>query len=528
MDVLMSQIKRDSTEFLENKKNQLALIGELENLFRQADEQGDENSRSRHQKKNKWLARERVRRLLDSGSPFLELLPLAGYGQASSSVGASLVAGIGYVCGRACLISANVPTIKGGAINAATLLKMKRLARIAEDNLLPVISLVESAGADLPNQSDIYNFGGAEFRDLTRRSKLGLPSIAVVFGSSTAGGAYIPGMSDYTIMVENQARVYLAGPPLVKMALGETIDEETLGGARMHATTSGVCDVLATSEADALIKTRNIVENWKPDTECLKKYDEPLYPIDDLLGIISSDLRKTFEMREVIARLVDGSQFFEFKPLFGETLVTGFGTLWGERIGVIANNGVITSECAQKGSQFIQLCNQQNTPLLFLQNITGFMVGVEEERKGVIKHGAKLINAVSNSSVPALTVIVGASYGAGNYGMNGLAFEPRFLFTYPGSKLAVMGPEQLTGVMDIINAEKLKGASAEDIAKVKNQSDQLKTKISNESHAFYGSGRCWDDGVIDPRLTRSVLGFCLKIVGRRPVLEDQRFGVFRM
>ncbi|MCB0365998.1 MAG: methylcrotonoyl-CoA carboxylase, partial [Bdellovibrionales bacterium] len=458
----------------------------------------------------------------------------AGLGQKGVAPGASVVGGIGLVSGRESLIVANVPTIKGGAINAFTLLKMQRLAVIARENRLPTVFLVESAGADLPNQADIYNYGGAQFREITRRSKLGIPSVSVVFGSSTAGGAYIPGMSDYVIMVDKQAKVYLAGPPLVKMAINEEVDDETLGGAKMHATQSGVADYLAQNEDDGLALAREIVGLFKvrQPKGVEQKVQEPIYEADEILGLVSADVRQPFEVRELIARIVDGSRFSEFKPLYGGTLVTAFAQIFGMPVGILANNGVLQSAAAEKGAQFIQLCDQQKVPLLFLQNITGFMVGTEAEHGGIIKNGAKLINAVANARVPAITVLVGASYGAGNYGMCGLAYEPRFLFSYPNARLAVMGPDQLAGVMELLQKEKAAKMPPDKAEQLKAQTEALRQKVEMESTAQFATGRVWDDGIIDPRHTRPVLGICLNLLYCED--EDEKpkdqlaYGVFRM
>lgn len=533
MEVYRSRLNTQSRTYQDNYQKMLDLVVGLQDSLRQALSQGDEVYTEKHRAQGKLLARDRVAKLLDPESPFLELMPLAGLGHKGVSPGASLVAGIGLVSGKECLIVANVPTIKGGAINPYTLLKMKRLAVIARENHLPTIYLVESAGADLPHQAEIYNYGGAEFREITRRSRLGIPSVAVVFGSSTAGGAYIPGMSDYVIMVDKQAKVYLAGPPLVKMAINEKVDDETLGGARMHATVSGVADYLAHDEEDGLAMAREVVEllpgPCSPSE--LGANCDPVYEADEILGLVSADVRQPFEVRELLARVVDGSRFSEFKPLYGQTLVTAFAYIYGMQVGVLGNNGVLDSEAAEKGAQFIQLCDQKNIPLLFLQNITGFMVGKEAEHGGIIKNGAKLINAVSNASVPAITILAGASFGAGNYGMCGLAYEPRFLFTYPNARLAVMGADQLVGVMELLQKEKAKQLSEEQLKKMKDQTEALRQKVEAESLAQFATGRVWDDGIIDPRQTRPILGLCLSLIVeeiKKEKPKDAAYGVFRM
>jgi len=477
------------------------------------------------------LPRERVELLLDRDSYFLELCALAGKDVPGHMPGASMIGGIGKVSGVECLITASESTVKGGAISEMSAWKSGRLSDIAEHNRLPSISMIESAGADLPNQSKIFVPGGRGFRDLTRRSEQKIPTICLVFGSSTAGGAYIPGMSDYVVMVEKQAQVYLAGPPLVKMATGEDTDHEELGGAEMHSRISGVSDYLARDERDAIRLGREIVAhlNWQKGAHPLPRpIEEPRYSAEELLGIASPDVKVPFDQREVIARIVDGSRFSEFKPLYGSTLVCGWAHLHGFPVGILANNGVLLSESSQKGAQFIELCNQSDVPLLFLQNITGFMVGKKVEQEGIIKHGAKLINAVSNSTVPAITIMTGASYGAGNYAMCGRAYEPRFLFTWPNHRIAVMGGKQLAGVLDIIqreSAQKRNEAVDEDRLNVMKQ--MVEGQIDFESNAFYATARLWDDGVIDPRDTRTVIGISLSAAYNAPVVGTTSWGVFR-
>jgi acetyl-CoA carboxylase carboxyltransferase component len=484
----------------------------------------------RHKAKGKLLPRERVEAMLDVGSYFLEIAPLAGYGMEGEVPGAGLIGGIGLVEGRECLIIANEATAKGGATGEPGLLKNARLADIARENHLPVILLVEAAGADLPQQSKVFVPGGRGFREITRRSKLRIPTISVVFGPSTAGGAYLPGMSDYVIMVRKQASVYLAGPPLVKMATGETSDEESLGGADMHARTSGLADYLANSELDAIRIAREIVGHFnlpKPPVETAA-VEDPVYAADELLGIPSADPRVPFEAREVIARIVDGSRFLEFKANYGTTLVTGFAHVHGFPVGILANNGVLMSESAAKGAQFIALANQQNIPLIFLQNITGFMVGRAHEEQGIIRNGAKLINAVSNSTVPAITIMIGGSYGAGNYAMCGRAYEPRFLFTWPNHRIAVMGPQQLAGVMDLVKRETAaRQRIAIDEDQLNAQKQALEARITRESDPYFATARLWDDGIIDPRDTRTVLGISLSAALNRPVEGTMEWGVFR-
>ncbi|HVP00014.1 MAG TPA: carboxyl transferase domain-containing protein [Bryobacteraceae bacterium] len=484
----------------------------------------------RHKAKGKLLPRERIEALLDEGSYFLEIAPLAGFGMDGEVPGAGIIGGIGLVEGRECLIIANEATAKGGATGEPGLLKNARLADIARENHLPSILLVEAAGADLPQQAKVFVPGGRGFRELTRRSKMRIPTISVVFGPSTAGGAYLPGMSDYVVMVRNRASVYLAGPPLVKMATGEISDEESLGGAEMHSRVSGLSDYLAESELDAIRIAREIVSHFhlpKPSAE-IAPVEEPIYSSDELLGIASADPRVPFEAREVIARIVDGSHFSEFKANYGTTLVTGFARVHGFSVGILANNGVLMSESAAKGAQFIALANQQNIPLLFLQNITGFMVGRSYEEKGIIRNGSKLINAVSNSTVPAITIMMGGSYGAGNYAMCGRAYEPRFLFTWPNHRIAVMGPQQLSGVMDLIKRDAAaRQGTAVDEAQLTAQKKGLEDQITKESDPYFATARLWDDGIIDPRDTRTIVAISLSAALNRPVEGTMEWGVFR-
>jgi acetyl-CoA carboxylase carboxyltransferase component len=515
------------------RTNYAANLSAVENLkaeLARSTKGGGEQYIKRHLARGRLLPRERIEMLLDEGSYFLEIAPLAGIGMQNEFVGAGVVGGIGLVSGRECIIIANEATVKGGAVSEIGQLKNRRLSDVGTENRLPSISLVESAGADLPVQAKIFVPGGRGFREITRRSKMRIPSISVVFGNSTAGGAYLPGMSDYVIMVKNQAQVFLGGPPLVKMATGEIVDEESLGGAEMHSRISGLSDYLAEDELDGLRIARDIVSHYsgplpKPN---LKPVEEPLYPADELLGVASADVRVPFEAREVIARIVDGSKFDEFKAKYGTTLVTGFAYIHGFSVGILANNGVLMSESAGKGAQFIHLCNQQNIPLVFLQNITGFMVGRTYEEQGIIRNGAKLINAVSNSTVPAITIMIGSSYGAGNYAMCGRAYDPRFLFTWPNHRIAVMGPQQLSGVMDIIKREALnKQGLPIDEEKLVASKLALEAQIEAESDPYFATARLWDDGIIDPRDTRTVLAISLSAAYNRPVEGTMAWGVFR-
>ncbi|GAA3821086.1 carboxyl transferase domain-containing protein [Nocardioides panacisoli] len=500
---------------------------------------GGEKYVARHRDRGKLTARERIDLLVDEGSAFLELMPLAGWGS-DFKVGASLVTGIGVVEGVECLIVANDPTVKGGALNPWSLKKSFRAAEIAEKNNLPSINLTESGGADLPTQKEIFIPGGRGFRDLTRSSARKLPTISVVFGNSTAGGAYVPGMSDYVIMVKEQAKVFLAGPPLVKMATGEESDDETLGGAEMHSRVSGLSDFLAVDERDAIRLARRTVArlNWRKagGQRTVPDYNEPDLDPDDLLDLIPTDLKEPFDPREAILRIVDGTgpgnevPFDEFKPLYGSALCVGWARLHGHQIGILANaRGVLMSEEAQKAAQFIQLANQKDTPLLFLHNTTGYMVGAEYEQGGIIKHGAMMINAVSNSKVPHLTVIMGASYGAGNYGMNGRAYDPRFLFTWPSAKSSVMGPAQLAGVLEIVARQSAESkGEVFDADGFKGIKEMVEAQIEEQSLPYVLSGMVYDDGVIDPRDTRTVLGICLSVIDNQPIEGAMNFGVFRL
>jgi acetyl-CoA carboxylase carboxyltransferase component len=531
MSLVKTAVDPSTPAFAANREAMLAKLAELDAEHAKAVAGGGAKYVERHHTRGKLLARERIELLLDPGAPFLELSALAAWGS-EFPVGASIVAGIGVVSGVECMITASDPTVRGGASNPWTLRKILRANEIALQNRLPVIGLVESGGADLPTQKEIFIPGGAMFRDLTRLSAAGIPTIALVFGNSTAGGAYIPGLSDYVVMVKERAKVFLAGPPLVKMATGEESDDESLGGAEMHARTSGLADYMAADEHDAIRIGRQIVGrlNWRKQGPTPKPDPAPpRYDEEDLLGLVPTDLRVPFDPREVIARIVDGSDFDEFKPLYGSSLLTGWATLHGYPIGILANaRGVLFSEEAQKAAQFIQLANRADTALLFLQNTTGYMVGKEYEQAGIIKHGALMINAVSNSTVPHLTVTMGASYGAGNYGMCGRAYGPRFLFTWPNAKSAVMGPAQLAGVLSIVGrqAAESRGQAYDEQADAAMR-QYVESQIEAESLAPFLSGRLYDDGIIDPRDTRTVLGIALSAVCNAPVKGADGYGVFR-
>jgi acetyl-CoA carboxylase carboxyltransferase component len=531
MTALASTLDPRSPAYAEAAEAMTAKLTELDAEHAKALGGGGEKYVKRHHDRGKMTPRERIEMLIDPDSPFLELSPLAAYGT-NYQVGASVVTGIGVVEGVECVINASDPTVKGGTSNQWTIRKGFRASQIAMENRLPLISLVESGGADLTVQKEIFIPGGQMFRDLTQLSAAGIPTIALVFGNSTAGGAYIPGMSDHVVMIKERSKVFLAGPPLVKMATGEESDDESLGGAEMHARTSGLADYFAVDELDALRIGRRIVArlNWRKQGPTPRPVTEPLFNADELLGIVPSDLRIPFDPRDVIARIVDGSEFDEFKPLYGSSLVTGWATLYGYPIGILANHrGVLFSEESQKATQFIQLANRYDTPLLFLHNTTGYMVGKQYEERGMIKHGSMMINAVSNSTVPHLSLLIGASYGAGHYGMCGRAYNPRFLFAWPSAKSAVMGGAQLAGVLSIVSraATEARGQQVDEAADAAMRA-AVEGQIEAESLPMVLSGMLYDDGVIDPRDTRTVLGMCLSAIANGPIKGTSNFGVFRM
>ena len=531
MSSLKTKINIRSEAAKSNRSEMLSHIDQLQSNLKESLFQGKEHHIERARKRGKLLARERIEYVLDEDSPFLELLPLAGLKGKGFGAGGTLVSGIGLVHGKLCMINSNVGTRKGGSVDYATMAKSLRVNEIALENMLPVINMVESGGANLPDQAKIFNYGGRGFRDITNRSKLGLTTISIVFGNATAGGAYTPGMSDFAIFQKKSAEVFLAGPPLVKMATNEIATAEELGGAEMHSRVSGVSDYLAEDELDGIRIARDIMRFVKVTTPHLipgASIDQPLYEAEEILSVVSANTKVPFDIRELIMRVVDGSSFSEFKPEYGNTLVTGWTHIHGYPVGIIGNNGVIFSESANKGAQFVQLCNKNDIPIIFIQNTTGYMVGKAYEEGGIIKNGAKLINAVSNSEVPHITLMVGNSYGAGNYGMNGRSYKPRFLFTYPNAKIGVMGGEQLAGVMDIVQRASAQSKGIEyDEEKGEMIKAMLIVEAESKASAWYSTSELWDDGVIDPRETRNYLGFTLAVVYNQPIKGTEGYGVWR-
>jgi 3-methylcrotonyl-CoA carboxylase beta subunit len=520
MNVLRSHASPGSEEFRANLEANAELVHDLDAQLESVRRGGGERARDRHVGRGKLLPRERVDRLLDPGAPFLECSALAAHGLYDGEApGAGIITGIGRVSGRECVIVANDATVKGGTYYPMTVKKHLRAQEIALQNRLPCIYLVDSGGAFLPRQDEVFpdreHFGRIFFNQATMSAQ-GIPQIAAVMGSCTAGGAYVPAMSDETVIVRNQGTIFLGGPPLVKAATGEEVTAEELGGGELHSRTSGVTDHLATDDAHALQIVRDIVATLAPRAALpweRAPVSDPVVDPAQLLGVVSTDLRKPYDAREIIARIADGSRFHEFKELYGSTLVTGFAHIHGHPVGILANNGILFSESALKGAHFIELCDQRKTPLVFLQNITGFMVGRDYEAGGIAKHGAKMVTAVSTARVPKLTVIVGGSFGAGNYGMCGRAYSPRMLWMWPGARISVMGGEQAATVMSEVGQAET-GA-------------ELREQYERQGHPYYATARLWDDGVIDPRDTRDVLGLALSAAGNAP-LHDIRYGVFRM
>jgi 3-methylcrotonyl-CoA carboxylase beta subunit len=536
MTILPTFVDTASEEYQRNYAAMRALLDEFEQRQETARQGGGERGQRKFRERGKLLPRERVELLLDPGTPFLELSSLAAWGMYNDeSPGGSGINGIGVVSGVECMICANDATAKGGASYPMSVKKALRAQEIAARNRLPCVYLVESAGANLLYQAEFFaDLGGRTFANQSRMSAAGIPQIALVFGNSTAGGAYVPGLSDYTVFVKGQAKVFLGGPPLVKMATGEEVDDESLGGAEMHTRLSGVGDYLAEDDADAIRIGREIVGrlNWRKEIKAaLATPEEPKYDPDELLGVIPADPRKPLEIREVIARLVDGSRLDEFKQNYGTTLVTGFAHLNGLPLGILANNGVLFPDSSMKATQFIQLANQSRTPLIYLQNITGYMVGRKYEEEGIIKHGAKMINAVANSTVPQFTVIVGGSYGAGNYGMCGRTFDPTLLFSWPNSRIAVMGAEQAAGVLAIVQEDAARARGHEpDTAQIEMMRAMVTQKFEEEASPYYATARLWDDGILDPRATRMALSVGLSMSYNRDWVTQgpPHYGVFRM
>ncbi|MFJ1767737.1 acyl-CoA carboxylase subunit beta [Amycolatopsis sp. NPDC088138] len=532
MTVLKTLLDVSAESYAANRKAQLEALARLEEQLELAIAGGGERYVQRHRDRGKLPVRERLELLLDPDSPFLELSALAAWGT-DFTVGASVLTGIGVVSDVECVVIGHDPTVRGGAMNPYSLRKTLRALEIARVNRLPVVNLVESGGADLPTQADLFVPAGRIFHELTELSSLGIPTLAIVFGNSTAGGAYVPGMCDYAVLVDQQAKVFLGGPPLVKMATGEEADDESLGGADMHSRVSGLSDYFAVDERDAIRLGRRVLSriNWRKLGPAPSRTPEPpKYDPEEILGIVPPDPKVPFDPREILARTVDGSDFDEYKPLYGTSLVTGWASIHGYPVGVLANHrGVLFSEEAKKASEFILLANQTDVPLVFLQNTTGYMVGTRYEQGGIIKDGAKMINAVTNSTVPHLTVNMASSFGAGNYGMSGRAYDPRLMFAWPGAKLAVMGAAQLAGVMSIVgrNSAASQGKPFDDDAD-RARTAAIEAQIETESHAFAVTARLYDDGIVDPRDTRDVLGMSLSAVHSNRVEGRRGFGVFRM
>ena len=535
MDVLRSTADSASEAFGRNASAHRALVADLREQLAAAAQGGGERARVRHAERGKLLPRERVDALVDPGSPFLELSPLAAHGLYDGDApAAGIITGVGRVAGREVVIVANDATVKGGTYFPMTVKKHLRAQEVALQNRLPCIYLVDSGGAFLPKQDEVFpdreHFGRIFFNQATMSAK-GIPQIAAVLGSCTAGGAYVPAMSDETVIVRNQGTIFLGGPPLVKAATGEVVSAEDLGGGDLHSRTSGVTDHLANDDAHALQIVRSIVSTLParaPRPWQTEAAEDPAVNPSELYGVVPPDTRTPYDVREVIARLVDGSRFHEFKALYGATLVTGFARIHGHPVGIVANNGILFSESALKGAHFIELCDQRKIPLIFLQNISGFMVGREYEAGGIAKDGAKMVTAVSCARVPKLTVIIGGSFGAGNYGMCGRAYSPRFLWMWPNARISVMGGEQAATVLATIRRDQVEAKGAEWSAEDEDAFKQpLREQYEHQGHPYYSTARLWDDGVIDPADTRQVLGLALSACANAP-LEDVSYGVFRM
>ncbi|MBI3725151.1 methylcrotonoyl-CoA carboxylase [bacterium] len=536
MEPIATRLDTSSPEFKENDRAMRALVAELRTKLEQVSEGGGPEARKKHEARGKVFVRERVRRLLDEGAPFLEFSPLAAHGLYDGDApSAGIVTGIGPVRGRECVIVANDATVKGGTYYPLTVKKHLRAQEIARENRLPCIYLVDSGGAFLPLQADVFpdrdHFGRIFYNEAVMSSE-GIPQIAVVLGSCTAGGAYVPAMADEAIIVKNQGTIFLGGPPLVKAATGEDVTAEELGGAAVHCKISGVTDHMADDDAHALELARDVVSTLAPTKNVpweVAPVEEPLYPAEEIYGAIPTSTRKPYDVREVMARIVDGSRFHEFKALYATTVVTGFARIWGYPVGIIANNGVLFSDSALKATHFIELCAARRTPLVFLQNITGYMVGKKYEHGGIAKDGAKMVHAVATARVPKLTVIVGGSYGAGNYGMCGRAYQPRQLWMWPNARISVMGGEQAALVLLQVKQDQLK-AAGKPLLDAKQAEDFMRPtleKYEAEGNAFFSSARLWDDGVIDPKDTRRVLALGISAALNAPIPEP-RFGVFRM
>ena len=535
MTTLDSKLNPRSEDFKANAAAMQLVVDDLKSKIEKIALGGGDDARKKHLARGKLLPRDRVQMLLDPGTPFMEFSQLAAYDMYDNAApSAGVITGIGRVAGQECVIVCNDATVKGGTYYPMTVKKHLRAQEIAEQNNLPCIYLVDSGGANLPNQDDVFpdrDHFGRIFYNQANMSAKGIPQIAVVMGSCTAGGAYVPAMSDESIIVKNQGTIFLGGPPLVKAATGEVVTAEDLGGGDVHTRLSGVVDHLAQNDTHALSLARTIVSNLnrqKPQTVVMKEVEEPKFPASELYGVIPVDTRKPFDVREVIARVVDGSHFDEFKARYGTTLVCGFAHIYGMPVGIIANNGILFSESALKGAHFIELCCQRKIPLVFLQNITGFMVGRKYENEGIARNGAKMVTAVATANVPKFTVIIGGSFGAGNYGMCGRAYSPRFMWMWPNARISVMGGEQAASVLATVKRDGIeaKGGtwSAEEEAAFK---QPIKDQYEHQGHPYYASARLWDDGVIDPADTRMVLGLGLSAALNSPI-PDVKFGVFRM